>query len=270
MLLIVSFFSCEKKKTASLFESLESSGTGIEFVNKLEPISGKLSIVDYLYYYNGAGVAAGDINNDGLTDLFFVSNAGSNKMYLNKGDFKFEDITDKAGLKSFAEWKTGVTMSDVNGDGFLDIYVCAVANYMNLEGVNELYINNGNNTFSEKAAEYGLAFSGFSTQSAFFDYDHDGDLDMYLLNHATHTSRSYDKVIARTLRDKDAGDYLYRNDNGKFVDVSEAAGIYQAAMGYGLGITIADLNNDGWEDIYATKRLSRRRLLLHQQSRRYI
>jgi hypothetical protein len=246
------FSSCKEKPEPALFESLDSVRTGINFVNKLLPISNKLSIVDYLYYYNGAGVAAGDINNDGLTDLLFVSNRENNKLYLNKGDFKFEDITDAAGLKSFAEWKTGVTMADVNGDGLLDIYICAVANYMGLEGVNELYINNGNNTFTESAAEYGLNFSGFSTQSAFFDYDHDGDLDMYLLNHATHTSRSYDKVIARTLADKDAGDYLYRNDNGKFVDVSKEAGIYQAAMGYGLGITVADLNNDGWEDIYAS------------------
>jgi hypothetical protein len=246
------FSSCKEKTQPALFESLDSVRTGIRFVNRLSPITSKLSIVDYLYYYNGAGVAAGDINNDGLTDLLFVSNRGSNKLYLNKDDFKFEDITEAAGLKSFAEWKTGVTMADVNGDGLLDIYICAVANYMGLEGVNELYINNGNKTFTESAAEYGLNFSGFSTQSAFFDYDHDGDLDMYLLNHATHTSRSYDKVIARTLADKDAGDYLYRNDNGKFVDVSKEAGIYQAAMGYGLGITIADFNNDGWEDIYAS------------------
>jgi len=252
-LLLVFFYSCnEEQKAPSLFETLDSARTVISFVNKVDPISNKLSIVDYLYYYNGAGVAAGDINNDGLTDLFFVSNRGASKLYLNKGDFKFEDITAKAGLKSFAEWKTGVTMADVNGDGLLDIYVCAVANYMSLEGVNELYINNGDNTFTESAAEYGLNFSGFSTQSAFFDFDHDGDLDMYLLNHATHTSRSYDKVIARTLTDKDAGDYLYRNDNGKFVNISKEAGIYQAPMGYGLGVTIADLNNDGWEDIYAT------------------
>lgn len=250
--LTVFFASCKEKKAPTLFESLDSLSTGITFVNRLDPITNKLSIVDYLYYYNGAGVAAGDINNDGLTDLFFVSNREENKLFLNKGGFKFEDITANAGLKSFAEWKTGVTMADVNGDGFLDIYVCAVANYMGLEGVNELYINNGDNTFTESASEYGLNFSGFSTQSAFFDYDHDGDLDMYLLNHATHTSRSYDKVIARTLSDKDAGDYLYRNDNGKFTDVSKEAKIYQAPMGYGLGITIADFDNDGWEDIYVT------------------
>src|SRR3954470_12579374 len=123
------FSSCKEKTQPALFESLDSVRTGIRFVNRLSPITNKLSIVDYLYYYNGAGVAAGDINNDGLTDLFFVSNRESNRLYLNKGDFKFEDITGSAGLKSFAEWKTGVTMADVNGDGFLDIYVCAVANY---------------------------------------------------------------------------------------------------------------------------------------------
>lgn len=250
ILLLMGLGSCMKEKPAYLLEEMDSTHTGVSFVNKVGPIHGKLSIVDYLYYYNGGGVAAGDINNDGLTDLFFVSNTDSNKLYLNKGNFQFQDISAKAGIEGFSEWKTGVTMADVNGDGLLDIYVCAVADYLGLEGSNELYINNGDLTFTERAADFDLDFSGFSTQSLFFDYDHDGDLDMYLLNHSVHTSRSYDKVIARLLPDKSAGDYLYRNDDGKYVDVSQAAGIYQAAMGYGLGVAVADLNNDGWEDIY--------------------
>lgn len=254
------------KSNKPLFQSLDSTQTGVGFINHLVPTE-KLNILDYLYFYNGGGVSAGDINNDGLTDLYFVSNQGKNKLYLNKGNFKFEDITAKAGVEGFSDWQTGSTMADVNGDGFLDIYVCAVGNFRGLEGSNELYINNGDGTFTEKAADYGLDFTGFSTQAAFFDYDHDGDLDCYLLNHAVHTSRSYDRVTARSLRNNESGDYLYKNmavEQGaankidkkpnslaeRFVNVSEKAGIYGAAMGYGLGIAVGDLNNDGWEDLY--------------------
>lgn len=256
-------FTSEKQ----LFHALDSTQTGVGFINKLVPTE-KLNLLDYLYFYNGGGVSAGDINNDGLTDLYFVSNQGKNRLYLNKGNLKFDDITEKAGVGGFADWQTGSTMVDINGDGFLDIYVCAVGNFRGLEGANELYINNGDGTFTEKAADYGLDFTGFSTQAAFFDYDHDGDLDCYLLNHAVHTSRSYDRVTARNLRHNESGDYLYKNmaveSKGaqatdkpanpqkvqRFVNVSEKAGIYGAAMGYGLGISVADLNNDGWEDLY--------------------
>ncbi|MGV3503369.1 MAG: VCBS repeat-containing protein [Adhaeribacter sp.] len=245
----------------ALFETLDSTATHISFVNKIED-QPNFNILDYLYFYNGAGVAAGDLDKDGRTDLFFVSNRGKNKLYLNQGDFTFRDVSAQAGIEGFSDWKTGVTMADVNGDGWLDIYVCAVGNFKGLEGANELYISNGVGadgklSFSEQAADYGLDFTGFATQAAFFDYDRDGDLDVYLLNHAVHTARSYDRVNARNLRHNEAGDYLLQNPlvggNGqsrRFADVSEQAGIYGAVMGYGLGISVADFNNDGWQDIY--------------------
>lgn len=237
------------EKQPSLFTKLDSATTHIGFVNEVKD-SEKLNILDYLYFYNGGGVAAGDFNNDGLTDIFFVSNSGKNKLYLNKGNWKFEDITQQAGVEGFADWSTGVTLGDVNADGYLDIYVSTVGNYKGLEGANELYINNGDLTFTEKAADYGIDFTGFSTQAAFFDYDKDGDLDMYLLNHAVHTSKSYNRVSARGLRDNSAGDRLYRNDGKRFTDVSEKSRIFGPAMAYGLGLSIGDFNNDGWDDIY--------------------
>ena len=183
LLLIIGYSCKQSEKTPdALFESLPASVTNISFVNK--PLEKKLyNILYYLYYYNGGGVATCDINNDGLPDIYFTANnKGGNKLYLNKGEFKFEDITAKAGVAGTSDWCTGVTMADVNGDGFLDIYVSSVSGRYGLEGKNELFINNGNNTFTEKSKEYGLDFSGFTSQAAFFDYDHDGDLDCYILN----------------------------------------------------------------------------------------
>jgi len=251
-ILLLNLMACSSgEKDVVLFEKLDSKKTHIDFSNNITETK-DFNILDYLYFYNGGGVSAGDINNDGLVDLFFVSNQGKNKLYLNKGNMEFEDISTKAGIEGFSDWKTGVTMADVNADGLLDIYVCAVGNFKGMEGSNELYINNGDLTFTEKANTFGLDFTGFSTQAAFFDYDKDGDLDCYLLNHAVHNTRSYDRVNTRMLKDNEAGDYLYRNDGGHFKDVSKESGIYQAAMGYGLGLSVGDLNNDGWLDLYVS------------------
>ncbi|MDB5223889.1 MAG: RNA-binding protein [Chitinophagaceae bacterium] len=245
------FISCNRPD--KLFTSLSSSETNITFTNK--PIEKNLfSILYYLYYYNGGGVATGDINNDGLPDIYFTANSkGNNKLYLNKGNFKFEDITDKAGVGGVSDWCTGATIADINGDGFLDIYVSTVSNRYGLTGHNELYINNGNGTFTEKSAQYGLNTSCFTTQAAFFDFDHDGDLDCYILNQSHQAHANVIDTSNRRKYDSLSGDRLYRNDistTGKFTDVSATAGIYQSKLGYGLGIAVADINNDGWDDIY--------------------
>jgi len=246
------FNSCHRSNT--LFSSLSPSKTNIHFENTLEKQKA-FGILYYLYYYNGGGVAIGDINNDGLPDIYFTANSkGHNKLYLNKGNFEFEDITEKAGVAGTSDWCSGVTMADVNGDGFLDIYVSAVNIEGKLKSRNELFINNGDNTFTERAKEYGLDFSGFTSQVAFFDYDHDGDLDCYILNQSHRPNDNIVDTSHRRQFDPNAGDRLYRNDLNtpakKFTDVSAQAGIYQSSLGYGLGISIADLNNDGWDDIY--------------------
>jgi enediyne biosynthesis protein E4 len=251
VLAIVFLSSCKNK--ATMFESLPSSKTNINFTNQLEKKK-LFNILYYLYYYNGGGVATGDINNDGLPDIYFAANSkGNNKLYLNKGNFEFEDITAKAQVGGTADWCTGVTMADVNSDGYLDIYVSTISNKYGLTGHNELFINNKNNTFTESAAAYGLNTSCFTTQTAFFDYDHDGDLDCYMLNQSHHPHANIVDTINRRTYDTLSGDRLYRNDlnsTGKFTEVSKEAGIYQSSLGYGLGIAVADINNDGWDDIY--------------------
>lgn len=250
------FLSLSCKKTENtLFESLPASQTGIDFVNRsLE--KKEFNIFNYRNFYNGGGVAIGDVNNDGLSDIFVTSNFEDNKLYLNKGKMTFEDITVKAGIVGKKFWSTGVTFADVNGDGLMDIYVCNSGS-RDQRG-NQLYVNqgikNGIPTFVEKAKEAGLEDGGFSTHAAFFDYDRDGDLDMYLLNNSFTPIDKLGYMNLRNERDKLGGDKLFRNDSEsnslKFTDVSAEAGIYGSLIGFGLGITIGDVNNDNWPDIY--------------------
>ncbi|MEO8336694.1 MAG: VCBS repeat-containing protein, partial [bacterium] len=246
---VIGLAACSGEKAApTLFELLPPSATGVTFENKL-PDDTTFNFLNYLYYYNGGGVAAGDVNGDGLPDLYFTSNLGPNKLYLNKGNYTFEDVTERAGVRGIDGWTTGVTMADVNGDGRLDIYVSGVS-YLSTHGRNVLYINNGDGTFSDRTKEFGLEFAGYSTQAVFFDYDGDGDLDMFLLNHSVHSERVLGEQADRRVPHPKAGGRLFRNDAGHFLDVSTQAGIYEGVEGFGLGVVVSDFNQDGCPDIY--------------------
>jgi enediyne biosynthesis protein E4 len=244
--------SCSTKKEPDkpvLFTEMDPETTGIIFENKLD-FDKNFNIFTYRNYYNGGGVALGDVNNDGLIDIYFTSNLSKNKLYLNKGNFRFEDITDKALVAGTRAWSTGVNMADVNGDGLIDIYVCNSGDIKGDNKQNELFINNGNLTFTEKGEEYGVADKGYTTHSAFFDYDNDGDLDLYVLNNSSRAIGSFNlRKNERDKRNESGGDKLLRNDGNRFTDVSQEAGIFGSAIGFGLGVTVGDINKDGWQDI---------------------
>ncbi len=241
-----------QKQDSTLFTLLSPTETNIDFNNSIHETDA-LNILAYEYFYNGGGVAIGDINNDGLPDIYFSGNLVPNRLYLNLGGCRFKDITSSAGVAGRKNsWKTGVTMADVNGDGLLDIYLCYSGKGNGKSRRNELYINNGDLTFTEKAKEYGLADTACSTQAVFFDYDMDGDLDMYLLNHNIKAFKNVGIHYLKNDYDPLAADKLYRNDNGHFTDVSKQAGITGNPISFGLGVAVADVNNDGWPDIYVS------------------
>ncbi len=255
-LLLLVVWGCEKKQQeaggAPLFTLLEAGQTGVDFANTLT-FDEDFNIYRYRNFYNGGGVAIGDINNDGLEDIYFSANMGDNRLYLNKGNFQFEDITEKAGVAGTRAWSTGVAMADVNGDGRLDIYVCNSGDVSGDNKQNELFINQGDGTFAEQAETWGIADQGLSTHGVFFDYDRDGDLDLYLLNNSFRAIGSFNLMRnERDTRDPVGGDKLYRNEGDRFTDVSEEAGIYGSIIGFGLGVTVGDVNRDGWQDIYVS------------------
>ncbi|GAB3553271.1 VCBS repeat-containing protein [Spirosoma fluminis] len=249
--------SGQQSPSDPLFQKLSADETRINFVNTVTDDK-DFNIFNYRNFYNGGGVAIGDVNGDGLSDLFLIANMGDSKLYLNRGKMQFDDVTSKAGVAGKGAWSTGATFADVNGDGRLDLYVCNAGIRKGDDRSNELYINTGNDkngvpTFQEQAAEYGLNDRGYSTHAAFFDYDRDGDLDMYLLNNSFMPVGRLMYANIRAQRDSLGGHKLFRNDQEKgkhFVDVSEQAGIYGSLIGFGLGITIGDVNDDNWPDIY--------------------
>ena len=250
--LLLSLLSCTNNN--SLFVSVKKNKTQINFQNNLTSTA-DLNILNYLYYYNGAGVAAADFNNDGLADLYFTGNQTEDKLFLNVGELQFKDITTEAHINNPFPWTTGVTTVDINNDGFLDIYICKVGKHNSITGKNLLYLNqgldkNGIPVFKESASLFGLDIVSLATQATFFDYDKDGDLDLFLMNHSLYPNSNYGKGVIRRQVDKMSGDKLYENKQGTYVDVSSQSGIFQGKIGYGLGVSIGDVTNDGYPDIY--------------------
>jgi hypothetical protein len=245
--------SCTAKKD-TLFTKLPAQQTGIAFRNELPGNDATINILTFPYYYNGGGVAVGDINNDGLPDLCFTGNRVANKLYLNRGNLQFEDITEKSGIAAKGGWSNGATMADVNGDGHLDIYICRSGPNESVERRNLLYINQGNGGFKEEGAAFGLDDAGFSTQASFFDYDIDGDLDLFLINQANAKSKYMERVESVVLRSQRADSLLenklFRNDGGHFKNVTAQAGIRSNKQSYSLGLSTADINGDSWPDLY--------------------
>ena len=245
--------SCSKRSENHLFTLMTSSITHTGFINQLDyekQLNSKFNIYTFRNFYNGAGVALSDLNNDGLIDIFMASNMGTNVLYLNRGNFEFEDISHSAGIEGTG-WSTGVSFADVNGDGFIDIYVCKSGNAEGVQSRNELFINNGNLTFTDRAKEFNLDEQGNSTSGIFFDYDKDGDLDIYLLKNFPKAIGSFNlKENQRSVRDTLGGHKLLRNNGKNFTDVSVEAGIYGSMIAFGLGVTVGDINQDGWMDIY--------------------
>jgi hypothetical protein len=247
LLLLVSSCTLE---SINLFQLIPSQESGITFSNDLS-YTDEFNVYKYRNFYNGGGVAMGDVNNDGLIDIYFSANQKPNELYLNQGDFTFLNVTEQAGVGGEKAWATGVTMVDINADGWLDIYVCNSGDLQGDNKQNELFINNQDGTFTEDAKRYGLDDNGFSTHAVFFDYDKDGDLDVYLLNNSYQAIGSFDlRREERPKRDRLGGDKLLRNEGGVFVDVSEQAGIYGSVIGFGLGVSVGDVNGDHWEDIF--------------------
>ena len=255
ILCVLFFHSCAPPSSGPGFILHESESTGVDFSNDLE-LTLDLNIFNYMYFYNGGGLGSGDFNNDGLIDLFFTANIGDNKMYLNEGDLKFKEVTEKTGIFSDKGWSTGVSVVDINDDGMLDIYVSQVGEFQNIKSNNHLFIcekigEDGIPVYSEKSREYGLDLVGFSTQAAFIDYDLDGDLDLFQMNHSLHANGTFGqrKVFDGTFHTL-SGDKIFRNENGKFTNVTESVGINSTVIGYGLGLAVGDVNLDGYPDIY--------------------